>query len=117
MKFTLLLLVLFSFSSYAQNAKADTNSITVTKNYYVLNIKGVKSAFKTTAELSNELQRAKPSITKDTLYVYMANSSGEKTTQLSAMFRKLKIKKYQYIVTDDFFALPYSKDTDKAKQR
>src|SRR5438270_11442412 len=92
MKFTLLLLVLFPFSSYAQKSKVDTNSITIMKNEYVLNIKGVKSAFKTTAQISKELQKAKPSITKDTLYVYMSDSSGEKAAQLSALLRKLKIK-------------------------
>lgn len=109
MKLTLFLLLLLSFTSYAQNTKH--NSITITNDSYAFNLQGVTSTFKTTAQLSNYLQKVKSRITKDTLNIYLSSTIPDRVTPISGVLRNLKIKKYQYIVTDNLFELPYPKDS------
>ena len=94
-----------------------TNSVTITNNEYLLDLKGVKDTFQTLAQLRNTLEKGGVQLVKDTMYVYMKSTNVERMTKFSPILRSLGINKYQFIITDDFFALPYPKEAEKAAQK
>jgi hypothetical protein len=93
------------------------NSITITDNDYVLHLNGFTDTFETVAQLRNTLEKAVGHVGKDTMYIYMKSTIADRLREVSPMLRSIGINKYQHILTDDYFALPYSKDTQKAEQQ
>ena len=94
-----------------QTNTKDSNSITITDVDYVLYQNGIKDTFKTVAQLSKTLEKASNQIGKDTLYVYMKSTNNDRMVDVSPILRKLNINKYQFVINEDFFALPYLKET------
>jgi hypothetical protein len=93
------------------------NSITITDNDYSLNLNGLRVTFQTVAQLRNSLEKAGEQVRKDTMHVYMKSTIAERMTEVSPMLRSIGINKYKYIITDDYFAPPYPKETEKAEQQ
>jgi hypothetical protein len=93
------------------------NSITITSNDYVLCLKGVKDTFKTVAQLQSNLENAGREIREDTMYIYMKSEIPDRMREVSPMLNSLAINKYQYIIDENYFALPYSNDSKKMKQQ
>lgn len=94
-----------------QTNPKDNNSITITDVDYVLYQNGIRDTFKTVAQLTKTLEKASNQIGKDTLYIYMKSTNNDRMVDVSPMLRKLNINKYQFVITEDFFALPYPKET------
>ncbi len=133
MKIAPLIILVALLASCEQNSKQETsiphssaketnnngliNSIIITDNDYVLNLNGVKDTFETVAQLGNTLEKVKRQVGEDTMYVYMKSTIADRMVDISPMLRKININKYQYIITEDAFALPYPKDTKKVEQQ
>jgi hypothetical protein len=89
-----------------QTNPKDNNSITITDVDYILYQNGIRDTFKTVAQLTKTLEKASNQIGKDTLYIYMKSTNNDRMVDVSPMLRKLNINKYQFVITEDFFALP-----------
>jgi hypothetical protein len=98
-------------------SQSSANTITITDNAFVLSLNGIKDTFSDITQLRSSLEKAEQQVENDTMYIYMKSTIADRMANLSPMLRSLNINKYQYVVTDEYFALPYTKETDKAEQQ
>lgn len=84
------------------------NCITILSNSFDLKISGKNYHLESLDELQKKIGNNFNDISKDTLFIYYVNGSqNNEKGSIYKMLRDLKIFKYQFVVTDVFFRLPY----------
>ena len=84
------------------------NCITILSNSYDLKISSENYHLESLDELQQKISNNFSDISKDTLFIYYVNGSqNNEKGSIYKMLRNLKIIQYQFVVTDDFFRLPY----------
>jgi hypothetical protein len=101
-----LLAALVASCAQKENKSRYRNGLIISDNDYILSVNGKTDSFKTVARLNSTLEKTKPAITQDTLFIYIKNTTDGRIIAISKMLRKLHISKYQYVVTNEFFTLP-----------
>jgi hypothetical protein len=96
--------------------EGSSNNIIITDSNYTLTINGVKDTLESVAQISNALEKAKNNTGEDTIYIYMKSTIAERMQDISTMLRNLNITKNKYVVTENYFALPYPKHTEETEK-
>jgi hypothetical protein len=95
------------------NRNGLSTSIIITNDDYILHLNHINDTFTTITKLSNAIEKFKDQIEEDSVYIHMLSTKADRMGNISSMLRGLKINNYKFIITEEYFTLPYPNDEKK----